>query len=316
MNLNDHPAWRADLRVGRPASERTARRSVPAALAIARRFCVLVLAVLGPFIFPAAGAGKMVRVVSQTVGGDELLLALAEPDQIAALSHLARDPAFAAAAEEARRYPQIGIGDAETILRFAPTLVLCADYSRPELVTQVRRAGVRVLVLDRYQTCEDDFANLRLLAGELGAGERAERVIAECRARLAALRARLAGVRPVRVIAPSPYGLIPGDQSTFQDLCDHAGAENLGATLGRLHGHATAPTEQMLTWPVEVVVLGGPDGARALAPFRKLPPYQFMTAVREGRVALLAPALLSCVSHHRIDGYEQLARALHPEVFR
>ena len=281
------------------------------------RFLVLlVLAALGQCVSPAAAAGKPVRVVSQAVGGDELLLALAESDQIAALSHLARDAAFSTVAAEAQRYPQIGIGDAETILRFSPTLVLCADYSRPELVAQVQRAGVRVLVLNHYQTCEDDFANLRMLARELGAEERAERLIVECQRRLATLRGRLAGVRPVRVIAPSPYGLIPGDQSTFQDLCDHAGAENLGATLGHLHGHATAPTEQMLTWPVEVVVLGGTDPATALAPFRKLPPYEFMMAVRDGRVAMLSPALVSCVSHHRIDGYEQLACALHPEVFR
>ena len=34
-----------------------------------------------------------VRVVSQTVGTDELLLALAEPEQVAALSHLARETA-------------------------------------------------------------------------------------------------------------------------------------------------------------------------------------------------------------------------------
>jgi iron complex transport system substrate-binding protein len=40
-----------------------------------------------------------------------------------------------------------------------------------------------------------------------------------------------------------------------------------------------------------------------------------MPAVREGRAVLLKPHLLSCVSHYRIDGYEMLARALHPEVF-
>ena len=41
-----------------------------------------------------------------------------------------------------------------------------------------------------------------------------------------------------------------------------------------------------------------------------------MEAVRAGRAALLRPYLLSCVSHRRLDGYEQLARGLHPEAFR
>ena len=75
--------------------------------------------------------GTAVRVVSQTVGTDELLLALAAPEQVAALSHLARDPAFSAVPGEARRYPQLQVnGDAESILRYAPTLVLFANYSR------------------------------------------------------------------------------------------------------------------------------------------------------------------------------------------
>lgn len=265
---------------------------------------------------PAAGAAR-VRVVSQTVGSDELLLALAEPEQIAALSHLARDPAFSAVAEEAKRFPQLAVGgDAESVLRFAPTLVLFANYSRAELVVQVQRAGVHVLIFDRYDTLDDAYANLRRLAHELGAEARAERLIADCQRRMDALAAHLCGVKPVRVIAPSPYGLIPGARSTFQDLCDHAAAENLAATLGHLVGHAAPPAEQMLTWPVDFVVVAGASLETALAPYRTLPPYQFMPAVRAGRAVLLQPYQLSCVSHRRIDGYEALARALHPEAFR
>jgi iron complex transport system substrate-binding protein len=172
-----------------------------------------------------------------------------------------------------------------------------------------------VLIFDRYHTLEDAYANLRSLAHELGAQTRAESLIASCEARVAELRGRLQGVKPVRVLSPSSYGLIPGADTTFQDLCDHAVAENLAATLGGLTGHVPPPSEKLLTWPVEVVVLGGTDLASALAAFVKLPPYQFMPAIREKRVALLQPYMLSCVSHRRIDGYEMLARALHPEAF-
>jgi len=266
---------------------------------------------------PASPIGASVRVVSQTVGTDELLLALAAPEQVAALSHLARDPAFSAVPGEARSYPQLTVGgDAESILRYAPTLVLFANYSRAELVVQIRRAGVRVLIFDRYDTLDDTYANLRLLARELGAEAKAERLIGDCQARMTALAARLRRVKSVRVIAPSPYGMIPGRNSTFQDLCDHAAAENLAATLGHLEGHAVPPSEQMLTWPVDYVVVAGADLESALAPYRTLPPYEYMPAVREGRAVLLRPCLLSCVSHYRIDGYEMLARTLHPEAFQ
>ncbi len=266
----------------------------------------------------AIAAEPPVRVVSQTVGTDELLLALAEPGQVAALCHLATAPEFSAAAEEARRYPHLDQGDAESILKFKPTLVLAANYSRIELIEQVRRAGVPVLVFDRYTTLADAYANLRLLAHALGGGApaRAERIVAGCESRVRALAAKLAGVKPVRVIAPSTYGLIGGADTTFQDQCDHAGATNLAATLGNITGHQAPPNEQMLTWPIDMVVVAGTDAATALAPYRALPPYQFMAAVRDGRAALLKPWMLSSVSHHRVEAYEALARALHPEVFR
>jgi iron complex transport system substrate-binding protein len=258
-----------------------------------------------------------VRVVSQTVGSDELLLALAEPGQIAALSHLSMDTAYSAVTVEAKPYPQVDSrGDAEGVLKYAPTLVLFADYSRAELVAQVRRAGVKTIIFDHYRTLEDSYANLRLLARELGAEAKCERLIAHCETRVQRLRERLRGVKPVRVISPSIYAMIPGDDTTFQDLCDHAMAENLAATLGHLHGHEPPPTEQMLIWPVDAVVVSGTDLQSALAPFKNLPPYSLMPAVRENRAALLQPYQLSCVSHYRIEGYEQLARALHPEAFR
>lgn len=275
-------------------------------------------------------AATDLRVVSQTVGTDDLLLALAEPGQIAALSHLATAPEYAVLAREAAAYPRLTTGDSETILRHRPTLALFADYSRVELVSQVRRAGVTVLVFERYATLGEVYANLRELGRGLGGGapERAEALIARCEARMAVLREKLRGVRPVRVVSATTYGLVAGAGTTFQDLCDHAGAENLATTLGGLSGHAPEPTEKMLSWPVEQLIVGldpqAPGSAdnspaareRALAPLRKIPPYMFMDAVKNGRAVVLPSAYLGCVSHLRIDAYEALAKALHPEAMR
>lgn len=278
----------------------------------------LFLAVFAAISTLALAGAPAIRVVSQTVGTDELLLALAEPEQIAALSHIAHDSHYSAVASAAQSYPQLVQGDAETILRHSPTLVLAADYSRTELIEQVRRAGVHVIIFDHYQTLDDAFANLRLLARELGpvAITRAERIIADCQLRLRTLEAKLRGVAPVRVIAPSTYGVIAGMDTTFQDLCDRAGAINLASTLGHLNGHQAPPGEQMLLWPIDKVVVEGADMDSALRPFLTLSPYEFMDAVSKKRVALLEPYMLSSVTHHRIEGYERLARELHPEVFK
>lgn len=259
-----------------------------------------------------SGAPAPLRVVSQSVGTDELLLALAEPGQIAALSHLANDPQFSAVAAEAAGHERITSGDAETILRHRPTLVLLTDYSRAELVAQVRRAGVRTWTFGRYATLADAHAALRELAAELGgeAPARAERIITADTERLAALALRLAGRPRVAALAPTTYGVLAGRGTTFDDLCARAGADNLAGTLGGLEGFARLPTEAMLGWPVDVFVVGGESGE-----FQRTPPYPQMMGRRTIRVIRLEPWMLGCVSHRRIDAYEALARALHPEAF-
>ncbi len=288
-----------------------------------RQLCLMILLLLGAVATGLCADAKpaahreVVRVVSQTVGTDELLVALARPGQIAALSALSRNADYSAIAKQARAYPQLKPnGDAEDALQYGPTLVLCADYSRAEFVDQIRLTGVKVIVFRHYFTLQDSFDNLRVLGLALGREKKAEEIIADCRRRVEDLRRRLAGCRPVRVIAPSVYGVIPGYDTTFEDLCDHAGAVNLAATLGGLHGHAAPPSEQMLTWPIDRVVVAGNSLAEALQPFRHLAPYAYMAAIREKRAVLLRPFLLSCVSQYRVEGYEDLARALHPECFR
>lgn len=275
----------------------------------------LLLLLWGTALFAGPPQRPPSRVVSQTVGTDELLLALARPEQVAALSHISRSPDYSAAAKEAAAYPQLRNSDAESVLSFRPDLVLLASYTRAETKDLLRRAGVRILEFDHFDSLEDTYANLRLLGDALGRRERAEAVIRDCQARVAALEKRLAGAAPVWVIAPSPYGLIGGRHTTFDDVCQHAGAINAAAAAG-LEGHAPTPSEQVLGWRVDALVLEGSDGPGALARVRELPPFKFLPATRAGRYALLPGPLMSSVSQYRVDAYEALARALHPDRFK
>lgn len=261
-----------------------------------------------------AFAGAPKQVVSQTAGTDEMLMALADPGQIAALSVLARNPDYCHDTAEAMKFPQLGASDAEAILRFHPDLVLMASYSRPETIVQIRRAGIPVIVLDHFDSLEDTYADLRLIGQALGHLDRANALILSLQARVGALSKRLEGVVPTRLMAPSSYGYIAGRDTTFDDLCRHAGAVNVAAEAG-LEGHAPIPAEKVLAWKVDQLVLEGPDRAAALARVRQIAPFKYMEAAIQGRCVLLSESLLSTVSQYRVDAYEALARAVHPDRF-
>jgi iron complex transport system substrate-binding protein len=262
-----------------------------------------------------AGGSAAQRVVSQTVGTDDLLLAIAAPGQIAALSHLAQDERYSPSFREARKHPRLANSDAEAVLRFHPDLVLVASYSETGVLNLLRRAKVNLLVIEKFETLEDLYGNTRRIGTALGREAKAEELIRQWQARVQALQQRLQGVKPVRVLAVGLYPFTAGAGTTFQDLCDHAGAVNVAAEAG-LVGHAPTPGEQVLSWRTEVLVAPGEPGLDLLARLRELPPYKFLPALKQGRVVELPGSLMASTSQARIDGYERLAKALHPERFQ
>lgn len=274
-----------------------------------RRTCFLLL--LSAFLFAAPPR----RVVSQTVGTDDLLMALAEPGQIAALSHLARDARYSPGAREATRHATLRDGSAEDILRLRPDLVLVAAWTQADTLAVLRRAKVPLLVLERFERLEDLYTNTRAIARALGRETRGEELIRGWQARVEALELRLKGVKPVRVIAAGLFPFTAGKGTTFQDICDHAGAFNVAAEAG-LEGHAPTPNEKMLTWKVDWIVGPAEPGLDLRARLMELAPYKYMPALRQGRLVGMPGTLMSATSHARLDGYEWLARALHPERFK
>lgn len=255
------------------------------------------------------------RVVSQTVGTDDLLLALAAPGQIAALSHLARDARYSPSFQEARKHACLINGEAEDILRHRPDLVLVASYTQVEVLNLLRRAKANLLVIERYETLADLYANARAIGRALGRETKAEELIKGWQARVETLARKLQGVKPVRVLAVGLYPFTAGTGTSFQDLCEHAGALNVAAEAG-LQGHAPTPGEKVLSWRTEVLVAPGEPGLDMRAALRELPPYKFLPALKQGRVVELPGALMAATSQARIDGYEMLAKALHPERFQ
>jgi iron complex transport system substrate-binding protein len=259
------------------------------------------------------------RVVSQTIGTDDVLLALAGPGQIAALSHLAHDPLYAPDAKSAKKYPTLKGSSVEDILRFKPDLVLMASFSPPDSVAVLKKAGVKLYIMEKYETLEDVYECLRQVGDLLGQQQKADKLIASCKERVNKLRNALKEAKPVRVLSAGVYPYISGSDTSFQDLCDHAGAINAAAEAG-IVGVVPTPSEKMLSWQIDILV--GPTehrqnqaGPKLADRLKDVAPYRYLEAYKKGRVTEIPGALFAATSHHRIDAYEMLAKALHPDKF-
>jgi len=83
----------------------------------------------------------------------------------------------------------------------------------------------------------------------------------------------------------------------------------------------STPVENMLSWQIDILVgpkehRQGKAGPKLADRLKDVAPYRYLDAYKKGRVMEIPGALFAATSHKRIDAYEVLAKALHPEKFR
>jgi iron complex transport system substrate-binding protein len=135
----------------------------------------------------AAAADPPRRVVSFNICADQLVIALADPEQIVGVSPNAADPAMSVVAERARDFRRLG-WQAEATIPLKPDLVLLGAYDRSVTRRLLSRLGFRIVEVDLINDIAAGVAQIRQVAALLGHPERGEALIAE----VAAARRRLA----------------------------------------------------------------------------------------------------------------------------
>jgi iron complex transport system substrate-binding protein len=190
------------------------------------RYAIFFAALLG-FTLPA-NAGS--RVASINLCTDQLLLTLADPDQILGLSPYSRDAARSWAAAEAARYPRLS-GDAEEILVLKPDIVVAGRFTKRATRELLKDKGMRVVEFDVARSLEDTRAQIRRMGDLLGQPQRAAAEIARLDAAIE--RARVAGARRnYRVLALSRRGWVSGSDSLATSLLAITGLTNAVGQIG------------------------------------------------------------------------------------
>lgn len=220
---------------------------------------------------PAAAADPPQRIASFNVCADQLVIALADPEQIVALSPNARDPAISVVTDQAANYPLLG-RTAEAMVPLKPDLVLVGPWDRPLTQRLLHVLGFRIVNVPLVNDLTTGIAQIRDIAKLVGHPERGEALIAE----IEAARRRLAAApRP-----PSSSAMLVGNSGYT------VGPESLAGALLREAG---------LAQPV-----GAPAGYGGYVPLEKLimlqPDFLVMTTIVEtadgqGALYLTHPAL-------------------------
>ena len=199
-------------------------------------------------------AAKPQRIVSIGLCTDQLLLLLAEREQIASVSVWARDRNMSYMIDAVGDIP-LNNASIEEIVRFEPDLVVASEFVAWHTVGFLRELGYPVRQVPVATSVEQIYDLLRQFGAWTGSERRAQALIEQMQQRLEDIRARYAGRPQKSVIIYSPNGLTIGADTLENDLFVHAGYRNLAAEMG-IKGFQAISLEKLVAADPEVLPIG------------------------------------------------------------
>ena len=178
---------------------------------------------------PASAAGP--RIVSMNVCADQVLLTLADPEQILGLSRFSRD---AWVAGDARRYPALS-GGAEDVLALKPDVVVASLFDKRSTRELLKANGLHLAELSVPRTLAEVKDQIRELGDIAGHPDRAAQQIAKLDAALARARQAVAE-KHYRVLPLARRGWVAGSDSFVGSLLAETGLFNSAGDLGFAFG--------------------------------------------------------------------------------
>lgn len=174
-------------------------------------------------------AAAPVRIVSINPCVDAILMHVADPGQIAGISHYSRDPrASSISVSQAARFKATS-GTAEEVVALAPTLVIAGAHVAPATIAALKRMNIALLQLGVPETIAQSRDQISQIAAAAGHPERGARLNAGIAAALAA--GRVAGP-PVPALIWQGGGLVPGNDTLASELLRTTGFRNLSHEYG------------------------------------------------------------------------------------
>lgn len=178
---------------------------------------------------PAGAPVRPQRIVSLNLCTDQLLLALADREQIAGLTSHARDAEMSAAAARARSVPILK-ASSEQLFAAKPDLILGMPASRHPMLQPLGPANYRTIDLESAESYEAIRAQIRTVAAAVGHPARGEALIRRMETELA----RIGKIGGGKVAAYyQRRGYMTGTGTLIDDLMARAGLVNLAAKLGK-----------------------------------------------------------------------------------
>src|ERR1700682_2369798 len=164
-----------------------------------RSIAVATLAMFGGILLAPSLAANLPRIASMNVCTDQLLMPLADPEQILGLSRFSRDGWQSFAADDARRYPILS-GGAEDVLVLKPDIVVASLFDKRSTRELLKQKGIHLAEFSVPRNLDEVKVQIREMGEITGHADRATAEIARLDAAIA---------RAHKTVADKHYSVLP-----------------------------------------------------------------------------------------------------------
>jgi iron complex transport system substrate-binding protein len=202
------------------------------------------------------------------------------------------------------------MANAEQIIAAEPDLVIASVPYQEKAVIEILKSGARFLGF-APKTLADVYADIAIIAGAVGASDRADRAIADMQQRIEQVRARTAGLPRPRVFCEEWGKPLIASQAWVAELVEAAGGEFLGEAGRQI------PADEVARLNPDILIAAW-CGAGDRVPLEKIVAernWQGTHAALTCRVYCVRDEYLNTPAPTLLRGLDALAFAIHPELF-
>lgn len=264
---------------------------------------------------------KPQRIVSLTLGTDEILMDLVATERIAALTRFSDDAGISHITDRSSKIEnKLQSNTVEEILALKPDLVLIADWWGLEILATLRDMNIPVYVYKTPYTLAEVRDSVREVAKVVGEEEKGEKVIQRFDAKLAQLKRQVDLIpqqAKKRVVALSAHGAFGGKGSLYDDMCKYSGVINCLADM-EMQGTQTLSKEEIIRLNPDTFLItnwhtSGMQESQTKLELLNDPSLQTVKAIQQKAIIEVSGQCIYCTSQYVADSCGLLASGAYPE---
>lgn len=261
--------------------------------------------------------GTPQRIISMAPSVTEILYAVGASGQVVGRDQFSDYPAEAANVMDiGSTYEAL---NTELIVSLKPDLILAAEINTPEQVQALENLGLTVYYLKNPVTIEEMYEDMGFLAQLTGHESEATAAIEALKKRVAAVDEKIMPLSSrfsvfYEVDGTDPAKPFTAGKGTFITLLiERAGGHNIASDVD---GYPQLSLEQVVAADPAFIILGDAKFGTTPESIAQRPGWANLSAVKNGKVFPFDDDLVSRPGPRMVDGLEELAKLLRPELFK